>query len=332
MGKFKQVIDLITLNDFKIKCKPIGRDYSDLNWLMAIDNALSYSVLVAVQFFSTERWLALPVFFRKMGPVKFCGAPLPGSFTGDYDVISSDNRLNLDLKINFLFELQSYLKKLGCSYIELPFLSAKDTETLNHKNNSIKEIKNLIVDIPDLDETWRSFSGRARTAIKKARSSNLTVKIVEKNKENVNVTYDMIQQTFTNKGLLTPHQVELFYALAELDFVKFLWVYHQDTVTAVGVFGFFDTKCVYLSGAMTAEGAKLNASSLLQWAAMQEGNRLGLDKYDLGGMGDPRVDKFKKSFSNNECTRVRVIYASKLWRLIYPIADFLRNKRLLQVN
>lgn len=326
------MIELLSLSDFERKCSPNCADYANINWLRAIDSALEYSVRVALRYHSTDRWLALPIFLRKMGPIKFCGAPLPGSFTGDYDIISSDDEVSLGTQIRFLSDLQLYFKEKGYSYIELPFLSLDHTVNSCRNDLLTKQIQGLVVDISNLDNTWKSFSGRARTAIKKAKSNNLSTKIVCKNSDNVEIMYAMLQQTFSQKGLRVPHKIKLFHALAELDFVKFLWVYKEDIVIAIGMFGFFDTKCVYLSGAMTAEGAKLNASSLLQWCAMQEGNRMGIDKYDLGGMGDPRVDKFKKSFSKNEYTRTRAIYTSKLWRILYPVAEFLRKKRIIQVN
>ena len=321
--------ELLSIEQFKINYDIDGFDYSRMDWLSAIESSLKYDVGIVVQKSRSKDLIALPIFSRNIGPIKFCGAPLKGSFTGHYDLLTTTKDISKDDKQLFIKNIKKFLQNLGYKYIELPCFNTGSNNTI--QDNHIQTNKNLIVDVSDIDETWKTITGRARTAVRKA--SKLGVKIIESvSDDDIIDDYKVIKDTFRGKGLVVPHPIELYISIYQLPYVKLFRAMKDGVPVAFGLFGYFDTRCIYLAGGMTREGGRQNAPSLLQWHAMMNANKSGIKVFDLGGIGDIKVDKFKSSFSTSvECHYIET-YATLTWRLLFPLANYFRLKGFLRVN
>tara|TARA_A100001015_G_C14975819_1_gene707203 strand:- start:195 stop:1178 length:984 start_codon:yes stop_codon:yes gene_type:complete len=324
-------IELLSINDFKIMYGLIGVDYARMDWLSAIDDSLKYDVSIIVQKFHDNNLIALPIFCGNMGPIKFCGAPLKGSFTGHYDLLTNLKDIKDEAKKIFIQDATKLLCSLGYQYIELPSFDLKISDSEASKK-FIETNTNLVVDISDMDITWKTITGRARTAIRKATKLGVEISQPTAIDKNIAHDYKMIEDTFKGKGLVVPHPIELYLSICKLPYVKLFRALKDGVPQAFGLFGYFDTRCIYLAGGMTREGGRQNAPSLLQWHVMMDANKSGINLFDLGGIGDIKVDKFKSSFSNSEESHHVKIHSTFIWQLFYPLANYLRLKGLLKVN
>jgi hypothetical protein len=76
----------------------------------------------------------------------------------------------------------------------------------------------------------------------------------------------------------------------------------------------------------------LAATSLLQWHAIKEAIHLGVSEYDMGGLGVPSIDKFKRSFGGRDFTHSRWVYRSSLFGLAEPLALWAARKGWLRLG
>ena len=320
----------LTIDNFKNNYGLKGIDYSKLDWLFVINKSLSYDVMVIVKTIDEDKIIALPLFQRSIGFLKFCGAPLSGSFTGQFDVITNIEHINSCMKDEFISEIKTYLKREWFQYIELPIYSMSCED--NKRWVGIKTRETLIVDIDNLDNTWKKISGRARTSIRKARKLEVNVDEVSNNLHLIHDFYEMYKRTFEKKRTRIPHSIELYLNICQLPYVKVYRAAKDGETIAYGIFSQFDTRLIYLAGTMTKKGALASASSLIQWHAISDAHNIGLKVYDLGGIGNSKIDKFKMSFSNSREVRNVSIHSSVIWKIVFPVASFLYARGFLKVN
>ena len=98
-----------------------------------------------------------------------------------------------------------------------------------------------------------------------------------------------------------------------------------------GVFLIDRHRMVFHSGSSTKLGYDLAASSLVQWAAINEGHSRGLIGYDLGGIGIDTIDKFKQSFGGTPIYHHRSVFTSKFLKRGTRFAHWLASKGILRV-
>ena len=89
---------------------------------------------------------------------------------------------------------------------------------------------------------------------------------------------------------------------------------------------------MYLSGVATADGMRHSASSLVQWQAMKHGISDGITEYDMGGLGIPSIDKFKRSFGGLDVSHQRWVHRSAILRLIEPSVMWLVKRGWIRLN
>jgi len=321
----------MSLEDFKDRYGLSGVGYADLRWLDKINISLKYNVEIFVKEIDKNLILALPIFNNKIGYIKFCGAPLSGSFTGYYDIISNKKKICNSYKVIFINEIETYLKNNNYHYIELPIFGMENTEKEILCSN-FKKLETLTLKIENLDKAWATISGRARTSIRKAQKFGLEISEVSKDLTHINQFYRMYKKTFEDRGIKAPHPFQLFRSISSLSFVKIYRAYQGEQTLGYGVFGEFTNRTIYLAGTLSEEGKKFSASSLIQWHAISKAHYAGLKLHDLGGIGNISIDKFKSSFSKVSEVRYFRVYSSRLWRVIFPIANFFRRIGLLTVN
>ena len=70
--------------------------------------------------------------------------------------------------------------------------------------------------------------------------------------------------------------------------------------TSYGIFLIDRDRLRYLSGSTDKAGLSGAANSLVLWDAIQIGKKMGLSTFDLGGIGIPSIDRFKRGFGGRD--------------------------------
>lgn len=152
---------------------------------------------------------------------------------------------------------------------------------------------------------WRGLEGRARTAVRKAEKSGVTVRLAGRPGD-LDEYYRLHCKTYLRTGM-QPHAKAYFEAIWR-DFLPAglacCWfAEHDGEVVAAETFAVFKGAALYWTGAASDKGLRLEANSLLQWTAMQWMMDNGLEWYETGeGFPGNRTGKkkglndFKKSF------------------------------------
>jgi lipid II:glycine glycyltransferase (peptidoglycan interpeptide bridge formation enzyme) len=314
--------------------------YHDKSWLSLIDNAFDYRV-EAIQTTMNDNVVALtPYIAKRRGPITICGSPIRGSYT---EFIGPILKPNLESKVieqiilsqhNLLKATNSYIE-IGCHYASNLFDFNKCYQDLGYSHNLRSS---LDIDISSgVDNTWSSMKSRARNMIRKAEKSAVDVKSITPNSQWIDTYFSMLSETFASQGLHPPHSKNFYTAIADIsdnNSVRFVQATSNSQIISAAIFmlDITNSRMVYLSGVSNKEGMNLAASSLIQWHIIKEAINLGVSNYDMGGLGIPSIDKFKKSFGGSQVNHHRWIYRSPMFRVIEPILVYLANKRFLNFN
>lgn len=155
----------------------------------------------------------------------------------------------------------------------------------------------------DKDAAWRGLEGRARTAIRKARRSGVTVR--RATASDLSAYYSLHLATCYRRKL-TPHPQSYFEAIFDLieRGLARIWLAEVNGSTVAGAnFGWYKQATWYWTGASNDQGLRSEANSLLHWTAISEMCDTGIDFYETGEAflepvgGDLyRLSTFKRSF------------------------------------
>jgi len=155
------------------------------------------------------------------------------------------------------------------------------------------------------DDLWRNMEGRARTAVRKAEKSGVIVRSADREGD-LDIYYALHTETYRRTGV-PPHPKAYFEAIWR-DFksngMAQVWFAEVDgNVIAAENFGVYKKAAIYWTGAANSDGLKLEANSMLQWAAMQWMLDSALEWYETGEAHPFAMDAkskglndFKKSF------------------------------------
>jgi lipid II:glycine glycyltransferase (peptidoglycan interpeptide bridge formation enzyme) len=244
--------------------------------------------------------------------------------------------LNVQAIQKLMAELHEFVAK-DKSYIEF---GCKGEQTwagmLNvHGYKNLKRAT-LIVDLLSGEQAvWSSFEGRARNMVRKAEKAGVVVHTVVPDNQWIGQYYLMLVNTFRRQGLVAPHPHSFYKQLIELsntNIARCVMAEVNGVMIAGGIFLIDQKRMLYLSGASTEEGMNLAATSLLQWHAIKEAIQLGVTEYDMGGLGVPSIDKFKRSFGGKDFIHNRWVFSSKLFKIIEPIARLAIKKGWFRIG
>lgn len=159
-----------------------------------------------------------------------------------------------------------------------------------------------------VDACWAKMEGRARTAVRKAQKIGVTVRQAAR-PEDLDSYYRLHCETYRRTGV-SPHPRAYFEAIWR-DFLATglarIWVAEIDgEVVAAENFGVFKDAAIYWTGASSQRGLAVDASSLLQWTAMQWMAASGIQWCETGeafpGIAQGKskgLNDFKKSFGGD---------------------------------
>jgi hypothetical protein len=174
-----------------------------------------------------------------------------------------------------------------------------------------RRYRTILVDLEgDEDRVRARFHQKWRNALRKAERSALEI-VSGTSPDLFDAFEPMFRALKERKGFSVDQEPSFFKAVqAGLGF-RDRFVVHLARYDGEVVSGHIGSYCgdtaVYLFGATTEEGHRMNASYLLQWEAMRKARALGCTLYDLGGIdpdGNPGVYRFKQRMGGREAEAV----------------------------
>ena len=317
----------------QFQCKSI---YHSLEWLSSIANGFSTNIKFAITYGPNNKAVALtPFIHKKIGPFNLIGSPLRGMYT-EFIGPLFQKKLNSKEKTHIILSLHKLIEKKN-SYIEW---GLNNKEILEHDlkifGYDVFKRPTLIIELTeDEDFIWRSFEGRARNMIRKAEKAGLNVSIVEPDQKWIEEYYEMLCLTFERQGLSAPHPISFYKEVESLCLSKILCcmsVKLKNEMIAASIFLKDKKRMVYFSGVSNQLGMKMAANSLLQWHGIKTGIQLGMNEYDMGGLGVKSIDKFKRSFGGLDYTYDRLVYRSLLFKFLEPAATWAKRKGWIKIR
>ncbi|MDB4619131.1 peptidoglycan bridge formation glycyltransferase FemA/FemB family protein [bacterium] len=313
--------------------------YHTSEWLLATASAFGCELKFVVTCLDRENLSVTPFLYKRKGPFRLLGSPLRGTYTEfSGPVFSSDYDIAL---VKEIMVSQHQLFAKSFDYIEVRF--REKTKICEPLSQSFKILgygadhaSSLLVDLSQGEEDlWKSFVGRARTAVRKAEKADLKAKVVVPSQEWITQYYSILSDTFARQGLAAPHPLCFFLKIEKLSKLGLVFCVESRIDNKIGAAAIFvkgNHRMMYLSGVATKEGMRYSASSLVQWEAMKQGIREGITEYDMGGLGITSIDKFKRSFGGVDVRHQKWVIRSKTFRLIEPLAIWLAKRGWIGLN
>lgn len=298
--------------------------YHQLPWLDAVVKGFGTELKFGKCAWVNGRTIALTPFVCKTkGPFSLIGTPLRGTFTEFCGPLMLDC-LDDETVGKIMTELHKLASKTS-SYIEWGGRGEHLWETTMISLGYNYSFRNTsLIDLSVGENTlWSSFQGRARNMIRKAEKANVTSRTIQPDKFSIGEYFEMLHSTFSRQGLAVPHPKSFFNQMIELSklgMVHFVIAEISNEMVAGSIFLKDKKRMLFLSGTANHQGMNLAAPSMLQWHAMKEGIKLGLKEYDMGGLGVPSIDKFKRSFGGRDYKYRRWVYRSNFFKTIEPVA------------
>ena len=313
--------------------------YHRSDWLLATSSAFNCEVRCVKTSVEGNIHSITPFLYKKKGPFKLVGSSLRGTYTEFAGPLFIQDLS--DKEMCEVIKSQHQLISKDCDYLEWRVESmaygnhtwGKILEDLGYQ---FEKIPSLLIDLSQGEEKlWTSFTGRARTAIRKAEKAKLTAKIVQPDQNWIESYYEILTQTFARQGLAVPHPLSFYRKIETLSKSGFMFCVEsriEESIDAAAIIVHDKSRMMYLSGVSTKEGMRFSAPSLVQWCAMQKGISDSVLDYDMGGLGLHSIDKFKRSFGGTDISHSKWIQRSKLFGLIEPLAVFLSKKGKISLS
>ena len=310
--------------------------YQSPHWLKLIKNSFKVELKILKTIKNSESIAFTPFVEKRRGPFLLIGSPLRGTYTEFCGPILKKNVGKNDLR-EIIISQHKIIKKNN--YIEWKFI-----ENSKFEEDLIEEFYDLgyeHFDTPSIkidltkgkEDIWKGFTGRARNMIRKAEKIQLEANKIYPSKSWIKSYYRILSENFSRQGLATPHPISFFLnlrKLAKLEMVSFYNISYKNELDAAAIFVNDKSRVMYLSGVATKEGMKSAANSLIQWQIIQDSIINNSKTYDLGGLGIPSIDKFKKSFGGEIISHKKWVRQSKFFKIIEPIAVWTLKKGILR--
>ena len=200
------------------------------------------------------------------------------------------------------------------------FSLSDGTTLLPHTTRSslkLTEKRTLVVDLQKpLDALWSGLKGKTRNVVRKSQKLGCEINFLHAGPADIDNYWDLLKATLIGKGIRRIHSKRFFESMfSQLSDCEIFMARVSDgagEVLSAGVFIISDATCFFLSGANTMRSKTLGASSLLQWGVISHAKKMGCVAYDLGGLGNENVDRFKGGFGGEPlarpiCSKINVI-------------------------
>ena len=248
---------------------------------------------------------------------KFGGLPLPGTYTDNLAPviigkdISKETHANLvNTLVDALFSQHHYAE------FKLFYKNSINLEDLKKsffKRITRSHVSTIIIDLslPE-EELWKGVKSKTRNIIRKANKKEISLRKVDSGEKFVKSFFPLLDETFLKRGQKSPHGYETFFNLLTGKLSKNFDCFEassNDEIVSAAIFLRVDSSTVlFFAGASNDMGLKIGASAAVQWEAIKFYKReTNLSFYDLGGLGVPSIDRFKKGFGGKEIVREKLI-------------------------
>lgn len=310
--------------------------YHRLPWLDAIANGFGADIRFARCIGADGKSLALtPFMCKRKGPFRLIGTPLSGMYTEFAGPLFRAGSAP-EAAISVMAALHRLVEK-SSSYIEWGSKGEQPWGAMLTSFGYCKTKRStLVVDLsPGENAVWSSFEGRARNMTRKAEKAGVVARTVAPDEQWIIGYYEMLRATFARQGLAVPHPLSFYQQIITLSaagIARCVAAEVDSKMVAGGIFLIDDKRMLYLSGVSNEQGMTLAATSLLQWHAIKDAIQLGVSEYDMGGLGVPSIDKFKRSFGGRDFAHTRWVYRSRLFGLAEPLARWAARKGWLRLG
>ncbi|GAB3446328.1 GNAT family N-acetyltransferase [Massilia solisilvae] len=310
--------------------------YHRLAWLDAVASGFHADVRFMQTLGAGGSALAVtPFMTKKKGPFRLIGTPLSGMYTEFCGPLLVEG-LDPDT-VEAVMTSQHRLLAQNGHYIEW---GSKGEQRWAHSLASFGYVHTqrptLVVDLSaGVDATWASFEGRARNMTRKSEKAGVVARTVTPDEAWIGAYYEMLRATFGRQGLAVPHPLSFYrqmIALSAAGNARCVAAEFEGRMVAACIFLVDRARMLYLSGVANEQGMTLAATSLLQWHAIREAIEAGVTEYDMGGLGVPSIDKFKRSFGGRDFAHHRWTYRSRLFGLAEPAALWLARKGWIRLG
>lgn len=308
--------------------------YQQLPWLDVISKGFSAEIKFVCSMGDNETTLALtPFTVKKKGPFGLIGTPLRGTYTLFSGPIFKKN-LETDVIVSVISSLHNFISK-DFHYFEWGNKNCQSWETSMPNLGYKKSLRfSLLVNLSYGENVvWNSMESRARNMIRKSEKSGVFATTVQLDRKWVKEYFDMLTDTFARQDLKVPHPISFYQELiklASLGIISCVSAKYEGQMVSAGIFVMDKNRMVFLSGTSNKIGMKTAASSMIQWHAMKLAIKKGITEYDMGGIGEPTIDKFKKSFGGKQISYNRWVRRSWIFSLLEPFALFALRSRLFK--
>jgi CelD/BcsL family acetyltransferase involved in cellulose biosynthesis len=238
-----------------------------------------------------------PVFATRKGPLHIVGSPLPGwstAYLGPLFIENCDEHRAIDAMLNSdLVRRNSYFACKSINFGQRPV----DLSPFGFEN--VLDFETYCLDLTvGHDALWQNLKSECRTQIRKGQKMGVEI-AYETDDSFLDQYWEMSVETFANTHIqpmfTRPFLQEMWKRLSEVDRVRGISAWHKGERIASLILPLDNHTMYYWSGASYLRCRGIPANNLLHWEAIQEANRLGLQRYDfistLGGAG-----RFKRTF------------------------------------
>jgi len=177
----------------------------------------------------------------------------------------------------------------------------------------------MLIDLTnDEDKIFSGFSSTTRNNIRNAIKAGVTCRSLDLGEESAKTYYSLHEGTY-GRNEINPHPYEYFLSLHTImkDFYICMAAYDAEGgILNMANFGIYKRMAFYSTAASTDESQKTNAAKVLQWEAMREMKRRGVEAYGIGEVfpdAKPEdgklygLSRFKSSFGGERIPSRKVI-------------------------
>jgi len=313
--------------------------YHSREWIELIENSFNVTASFLATYDQNSKIICVTPYFklRKFLFILY-GSPLSGLFTMFQGPIFIGNLSDLD--VNKVLTSQHEFLSSRSYYIEIGFHYSNKINSSNNQllKNNLYKIQSRTTSVINLEQTqdfiWNNFESRARNMVRKSIKNGVKVTKQEMNITWVEQFYDMLNETYKKQSKRTPHPFNFYKNLIMLNNLNAVCFSAtiENKIIANAIFITSGSELLFLSGTSNNQGMKLAANSLIQWQAITYGIETGHSSYDFGGLGLENIDKFKMSFNGKITQHQRLVYKSKIIKILEPILYLLMKTKLFNIT
>lgn len=272
--------------------------YHSAGWIRAISQEFELTPrLLTCEDARGATRLVWPGLVVRKGPLQIFGSPLPGWSTPYLGPLSESPQVLADVLAHS--DLKRSLRPY--SYLELRALSRCSSDESFARLGFVKqsEFDTYLLDIasPSEDELWDQLIGRCRTAVRKARKSDITIAF-ESDASFIDEFWDMSLGVFAKSGLRPQFSKTLLSRIwKEIgDGGAKVLTARKDGRRIAMLLLLVDHRTMYNHASCSLpEFNKLGPNNLLHWEAILAAKQMGLRHYDFVSASGA-AGKFKASF------------------------------------